>query len=63
MRISAWRFLLVTFLGNLSGCQSLRDPERLAIRHHIALTSALGIELRRPPSDSAFRQAFKGCAR
>jgi hypothetical protein len=58
IRISAWYFLLVAVLGILSGCQRLRDLERFAIRHHIALTSALGIELRRPPSDSAFRYFF-----
>ena len=41
-------------LGILSGCQSLRDLERFAIRHHAVLTEALGLELRRPPSDSSF---------
>jgi hypothetical protein len=30
-----------------------------AIRHHTALTSALGIELTRPPSDSPFRTFFQ----
>ncbi len=29
------------------------------IRHHTALTSALGVELTRPPSDSAFRTFFQ----
>jgi hypothetical protein len=29
-----------------------------AIRHHAVLTEALGIELRRPPSDSSFRYFF-----
>lgn len=58
IRIRAWTFLLVTVLGILSGCRSLRDLERLAFRHHIALTGALGIELRRPPSDLAFRYFF-----
>ncbi|MFN7679080.1 MAG: hypothetical protein ACK5QW_10875 [Cyanobacteriota bacterium] len=47
--------LLVSVHGIFSGCQSLRDLERFAIRHPMALTSALGIELRPPPSDSAFR--------
>ena len=46
-------------LGILSGCQSLRDLERFAIRHHSVLSEALGIELRRPPSDSAFRYFFR----
>jgi hypothetical protein len=44
---------------NLSGCQSLRVLERFAIRHHSVLTEALGLELRRPPSDSSFRYFFQ----
>jgi hypothetical protein len=55
VRIPAWYLLLVAVLGILSGCQSLRDLERFAIRHHSALMEALGLELRRPPSDSSFR--------
>ncbi len=55
VRIPAWYLLLVAVLGILSGCQSLRDLERFARRHHAALTKSLGLELRRPPSDSAFR--------
>jgi len=55
IRIPAWYLLLlVAVLEILSRCQSLRDLERFAIRHHSVLTEALGIELRRPPSDSAF---------
>ena len=54
-------------LGILSRCQNLRDLERFsfgggfayAIRHHSVLIEALGIELRRPPSDSAFRYFFR----
>ena len=46
-------------LGILSGCQSLRDLERFVIRHHDVLTEALGVELRRPPSDSSFRYFFQ----
>ncbi|MCP9801876.1 transposase family protein [Synechococcus sp. RedBA-s] len=57
-RIPAWYLLLVAVLGVLSGCQSLRDLERFARRHHGALTQSLGLELRRPPSDSAFRYFF-----
>ena len=49
----------MAILGILSGCQSLRDLERFAIRHHSALTEALGLELRRPPSDSSFRYFFQ----
>ena len=58
VRFPAWYLLLVAVLGILSGCQSLRDLERFAIRHHAVLTEALGIELRRPPSDSSFRYFF-----
>ena len=54
VRIPAWYLLLVAVLGILSRCQSLRDLERFAIRHHSVLTEALGLELRRPPSDSAW---------
>jgi len=57
--IPAWYLLLVAVLGILSRCQSLRDLERFAIRHHGVLTAALGLELRRPPSDSAFRDFFQ----
>jgi hypothetical protein len=32
---------------------------RFAIRLHSVLTENLGIELRRPPSDSAFRYFFQ----
>ena len=61
IRIPAWYLLLVAVLGILIRCQSLRDLERYsfgegfayAIRHHRVLCEALGIELRRPPSDSA----------
>lgn len=58
VRIPAWYLLLVAVLGILSKCESLRDLERFARRHHAVLTEALGIELRRPPSDSAFRYFF-----
>ena len=58
VRFPAWYLLLVAVLGILSGCQSLRDLERFAIRHHAVLTEALGVELRRPPSDSSFRYFF-----
>jgi len=59
VRIPAWYLLLVAVLGIFSRCQSLRDLERFAIRHHSVLTDALGLELRRPPSDSAFRYFFQ----
>jgi len=58
VRFPAWYLLLAAVLVILSGSQSLRDLERFAIRHHAVLTEALGIELRRPPSDSSFRYFF-----
>ena len=58
VQFPAWYLLLVVVLGILSGCQSFRDLERFAIRHHTVLTEALGLELRRPPSDSSFRYYF-----
>ncbi len=58
VRFPAWYLLTVAVLGILSGCQSLRDLERFAIRHHSVLTEMLGVELRRPPSDSSFRYFF-----
>ena len=54
VRFPAWYLLLVAVLGILSGCQSLRHLERFTIRHHSVFTEALGLELRRPPSDSSF---------
>ncbi len=33
VRFPSWYLLLVAVLGILSGCQSLRDLERFAIRH------------------------------
>ena len=59
VRFPAWYLLLLAVLGILSGCQSLRDLERFAIRHHSVLTQALGLALRRPPSDSSFRYFFQ----
>jgi hypothetical protein len=35
-----------------------RDLERLAIRHHSALTEAQGLDLRRPPSETSCRYFF-----
>ena len=55
IRMPAWYLLRVAVLGTLSTSESLRDLERFARRHHGVLTATLGIELRRPPSDSAFR--------
>jgi len=59
VRIPAWYLLLVAVLGILSCFQSLRDLERFTIRHHTMLTEALGVELRRHPSESSFRYFFQ----
>jgi hypothetical protein len=42
IRIPAWYLLLVAVLGILSKCESLRDLERFARRHHAVLTESLG---------------------
>ena len=55
----AWYLLLVADLVTLSGCQSLGELERFAIRCHAVLTEAVGVELRWPPSDSSFRYCFQ----
>ena len=49
VRIPAWYLLLVAVLGILSKCESLRDLERFARRHHAVLTESLGIDLKRHP--------------
>ena len=53
-----WHLLLVAVLVIMSGCQSLRDLERFALRHHAALNQALGHELERPPTNFTFRYLF-----
>jgi hypothetical protein len=58
VRFPQWFLLLVAVLGILSGCQSLRDLGRFPIRHHTALNQALGLDLRRPPTDSTFRYLY-----
>ena len=58
VRFPAWYRLLVAVLRIMSGCQSLRDLERFVLRHHVVLTEALDLELRRPSLDSSFRYFF-----
>jgi len=58
VRIPAWYLMLVAVLGILSKCESIRDLERFARRRHAMLTVLLGIELKLPPTDSAFRFFF-----
>lgn len=58
IRIPSWYLLLVSVFGFLSSCQSLRNLERFGNQYHSALTRALGIDLKRSPSDTAFRYFF-----
>jgi DDE_Tnp_1-associated len=55
IRFPAWSLLRVGVLDIQSGCQSLRDLKRFAIRHHRVPTKALVLDLKRPPSDSSCR--------
>ena len=59
VRFPGWFLLLIAVLGILSFCQSWRDLYLFTIRHHAVITVALGIELRRLPSDSSFRYFFR----
>ena len=59
VRIPAWYLLLVAVLGILSQCESQRDLERFARRHHPVLTQALGIGLKRSPSDGVLLAVAK----
>ena len=58
IRIPAWNMLQVTVFGILSKCESLRDPGRFARRQHAVLTERFGIQLKCPPTDSAFGYFF-----
>jgi len=58
VRIPAWSLFLVAVLAILSKCKSLGDLQHSSRRHHVALMQALGIDLKRPPSDLALRYYF-----
>ena len=58
IRIPACYLLLLAVLGIQSKCDSLRDLEPFDRGHHAVLTEALGLDLKRPQSDSAFRYFF-----
>ena len=64
VRYPQWYLLLVTVLGILSGCRSSRDPEAFAKRHHAVLNQALGLNLKRWPTDgrAAGRTALEHAA-
>jgi hypothetical protein len=50
--------LLVTVLGILSDCRSLRDLEAFAKRHREALNQVLGLNFKRWPTDAMFLYLF-----
>ena len=58
IRIRAWCLILVSVLGILNSCQSLRDLGQFANLHYTAMTTSLGIDLKRSLSDTAFRYFF-----
>jgi hypothetical protein len=58
IRYPQWFLLLVAILGILSGCRSSRDLERFARRHRATLNHALGLDLKRWPTDATFLYLF-----
>ena len=58
VRYPQWYLLLVAVLGILSGCRSSRDLEAFAKRHHAVLNQALGLNLKRWPTDATFLYLF-----
>jgi len=58
IRYPQWFLLLVAILGILSGCRSSRDLERFARRYRTALNLALGLDLKRWPTDATLLCLF-----
>jgi hypothetical protein len=54
-RYPLWVVLLLVILGMMSQCQGYCSLEAFASRHQDALIQALGLSLKRLPSDSTFR--------
>lgn len=54
-RYELWVVLLLVILGMMSQCQGYCSLETFAQRHKDALIAALGLPLKRLPSDSTFR--------
>ncbi len=54
-RYELWVVLLLVILGMMSQCQGYQSLEVFAQRHKDALLQALGLPLKRLPSDSTFR--------
>ena len=58
VHIWARTLLVVGRLESLSQVETLQEPEHFDRRHHELVTEALGLELRRTPSESALRSFF-----
>lgn len=54
-RYELWVVLLLVILGMMSQCQGYCSLETFAQRHKDALIAALGLSVKRLPSDSTFR--------
>ena len=59
VRYPQWFLLLVAELGILCGCRSSWDLEAFARRHREALNQALGLNLKRWPSDATFLYLYR----
>lgn len=59
-RYPLWLVLLLVILGMMSQCQGYLSLESFASRHKEALIAALGLSLKRLPSDSTFRLLLQG---
>jgi hypothetical protein len=58
VRYPQWYVLLMAVLGILSGCRSSRDLEAFA-KHHAVLNQALGLNLKRWPTDATFLYLYR----
>jgi len=58
VRYPQWYLLLLAVLGILSDSRSSRDLEAFAKRHHEVLNQALGLNLKRWPTDATFLYLF-----
>ena len=58
-RYELWVVLLLVMLGMMSQCQGYCSLETFAQRHQDALIAALGLSVKRLPSDSTFRSILQ----
>jgi hypothetical protein len=57
-RYPLWVMLLVTVLGTMSGAEGYQALEEFGMRHYSKLCTALGLTLKRLPSDTTLRRMF-----